>query len=164
MKCGVRRLGKENRGRMGHVSHGLAKLGAGASRMAKKGEGKAEPKSRTLSVRLPIEEADRVEAKAAAAGMSAGAYIARKLRGAELDSRPDIAAIACLMRIASAAATRNSQSSAASIDGAAAFVEPVLTDAQVQRMIDALCGSVAAHIGTHDIPPLEEPDHGAGVP
>ena len=149
---------------MGHVSHGHTKLGAGASRMAKKEGGKAEPQSRTLSVRLPIAEAERVEAKAAAAGMSAAAYIAKKLRGTEPDSHPDIAALACLMRIASAAAARKSQSSSASTDGAATVAELALTDAQVQRMIDALCGSVTRHIATRDIPLLEEPGGGASAP
>lgn len=142
---------------MGHVSHGLAKLGAGASRMAK-GESKRALTTQTLSVRLPITKADRIKAKAAAAGMSAGAYIAMKLRDTDHDNRSDIAALALLMRIAAAAEGR-SRSSPANIDGSATAAVPALSDEQVQRMIDALCGSVAAHIGAHDIPPLEELEH-----
>lgn len=142
---------------MGHVSHGVAKLGAGASCMAKKERAGGAKQTRTLSVRLPKAEAERIQAKASAAGMSAGAYIGKMLRRASPESRPDIAALACLMRIANAAAAK-SQSSSANIDGAAVVADPVLTDAQVQRMIDALCGSVTAHIGTHDIPILEELD------
>lgn len=148
---------------MGHVSLGHARLGAGASRMAKKVNKRRDKATRTLSVRLPHERADRLQASAAAAGVSAATYIARRLGGSVLDSRPDIAALACLMRIAAAAADR-SQSSGLRTEDAAGAAAPMLTDAQVQRMIDALCGSVAAHIDTHDIPDLEELDDEAGTP
>jgi len=142
---------------MGHVSHGWTMLGAEASRMSKEAEKRRKATHKLFAVWIRNKHADRLASAAAAAGLSAPDYIRRKLRDKDVEYRADLAALACLMRIAEAAAAK-SQSSSANIEDAAVVAESTLTDAQVQRMIDALCGSVVAHIGNHEIPSLEEID------
>lgn len=105
-------------------------LGAGASRMAKSGSkrGKGRNTSKVLSARIPIADANRINAAAAAAGLTVSDYLLAAVKRQDLEYRPDLAALVTLMQIA--ARPYNART--------------ILSDRQLEQLITALTKHVSA--------------------
>lgn len=88
--------------------------------------------TRTLSTRVPASFADRIEAEAAAAGLSRSEYISRKLTNRQAPMHPVIAVLAQLMTI------RARLCSAPQPD------QPTL--AELHQLIPALCALARAEL------------------
>lgn len=115
-------------------------LGGGASRMVRRGQ-KTRGGSRSLTARVTIDFADKVDAAAAAAGLTRSEYIEAALRRQPIDYQPAIAALAVLMRLASYAAAPDCPKPAPA---------SLMSDAQVKSMLTALIAALRpSTVGEH---------------